>query len=231
MRCCRAKVVEVVDEGAHQAGSDKAIAEQRQDALTPLPGEVMQATREPSRTATRPTETSAIMNKLALNYLAISLLGVSGSYHERVGAQDVIAKLGLEPNPEKGYYRQTFEDAGSITNRSYSTAIYYLLEGQAGPSYWHRVTDAVEIWHFYAGAPLRLELSWNNGTATQQQVLGSDIFRDQSPQVIIDKGQWQRATSLGNWTLVGTTVAPGFSENGYELPEPGFHPDDGQQAS
>ena len=170
------------------------------------------------------------MNKLALTCFALSLLGVSASCHERVGAQDVIAKLGLEPNPEKGYYRQTFEDTGSIGNRSYSTAIYYLLEGQAGSSYWHRVTDAVEIWHYYAGAPMRLELSWNNGTATQQQTLGSDIFRNQTPQVIIDKGQWQRATSLGHWTLVGTTVAPGFSENGYELPAPGFQPDDGHQS-
>ncbi|RMZ72120.1 cupin family [Pyrenophora seminiperda CCB06] len=170
------------------------------------------------------------MNKLAITYLAMSLFRVSVSYHERVGAQDVIAKLRLEPNPEKGYYRQTFEDAGSANNRSYSTAIYYLLEGQAGPSYWHRVTDAVEIWHYYAGAPMRLELSWNNGTATQQQLLGNDIFRNQTPQVIIDKAQWQRATSLGDWTLVGTTVAPGFSENGYELPGPDFTPDNGQQA-
>ncbi|KAL1794095.1 hypothetical protein ACET3X_007516 [Alternaria dauci] len=171
------------------------------------------------------------MNKLALSYFAILLLGVSASCHEGTGAQDVIAKLGLEPNPEKGYYRQTFEDAGRSGNRSYSTAIYYLLEGQAGPSYWHRVTDAVEIWHYYAGAPMRLELSWNNGTATQQQTLGSDIFRNQIPQVIVDKGQWQRATSLGDWTLVGTTVAPGFSENGYDLPAPGFQPDDGHRPS
>lgn len=164
---------------------------------------------------------------LFLIYSAVSLLGLSTAYRECAGAQDVIAKLQLEPNPEKGYYRQTFEDTDSIGNRSYSTAIYYLLEGQVGPSYWHRVTDAVEIWHFYAGAPMKLELSWNNGTATQQQILGSDIFRNQTPQVIIAKGQWQRATSLGNWTLVGTTVAPGFSDDGYELPGPGFMPDDG----
>jgi predicted cupin superfamily sugar epimerase len=166
------------------------------------------------------------MHKLAI-YFAASLLGLAAAYRDCVDAHDVIAKLQLEPNPEKGYYRQTFEDAGSIGNRSYSTAIYYLLEGRAGPSYWHRVSDAVEIWHYYAGAPMRLDLSWNNGTATQHQILGGDIFRNQTPQVIIDKGQWQRATSLGNWTLVGTTVAPGFSEEGYELPGPGFEPNDG----
>lgn len=77
---------------------------------------------------------------------------------------------------------------------------------------------------------MRLELSWNNGTATQQQLLGNDILGNQTPQVIIEKGQWQRATSLRSWTLVGTTIAPGFSENGYELPAPGFEPDDGHYA-
>ncbi|KAG9190099.1 hypothetical protein G6011_08187 [Alternaria panax] len=126
------------------------------------------------------------MNKLALTYFAMSLLGVFASHHERVGAQDVIAKLGPEPNPEKGYYRQTFEDAGGIGNHSHLTAIYYLLEDKAGSSYWHRVSDAVETWHFYAGAPTKLELSWNNGTAAQRQILGVDDVRNQTPQVVID---------------------------------------------
>ena len=139
-------------------------------------------------------------------------------------ARDVIARLNLTANPEKGYYQQTFEDASKTNNRSYSTAIYYLLEGEVGASYWHRIVDAVEIWHYYAGTPLQLDLSWNNGTATEHKLLGNDIFGNQVPQVIIEKGQWQRATSLGKWTLVGTTVAPGFSENGYELPAPGFEP-------
>jgi predicted cupin superfamily sugar epimerase len=161
--------------------------------------------------------------------LTASLLRVSASHHFQPTAQDIIAQLNLSPNPEKGYYLQTFEDTTTTTtsNRSASTAIYYLLEGSAGPSYWHRVTDAVEIWHFYAGSPMKLELSWNNGTATQAHILSGDIFRNQTPQVVIEKGRWQRATSLGNWTLVGTTVAPGFSEKGYELPLPGFEVDDG----
>lgn len=158
-------------------------------------------------------------------WFAISLLGVSALHRDGPSAQDVIDRLHLEPNPEKGYYRQTFEDAGNVNNRSYSTAIYYLLEGEVGPSYWHRVVDAVEIWHYYAGAPLQLDLSWNNGTATEHKLLGDNIFANQSPQVVIEKGRWQRATSLGTWTLVGTTVAPGFSE-GFELPGPEFEPND-----
>jgi predicted cupin superfamily sugar epimerase len=169
-----------------------------------------------------------IMKPFATILFTASLLGASASHHGNPSAQDIIRQLNLQPNPEKGYYRQTFEDSGTIGNRSYSTAIYYLLEGSVGPSYWHRVTDAVEIWHYYAGCPMKLELSWNNDTATQERLLGGDIFRNQTPQVVIQKGQWQRATSLGNWTLVGTTVAPGFSESGYELPPPGFEVDDGR---
>ena len=169
------------------------------------------------------------MKTCAAIYFAISLFRGAVAHHSSLSAQDVIAKLNLEPNPEKGYYRQTFEDTGTVNNRSYSTAIYYLLEGQAGASYWHRVVDSVEIWHYYAGAPLTLDLSWNNGTATQHKTLGNDILRNQTPQVIIEEGRWQRATSLGNWTLVGTTVAPGFSENGYELPAPGFELNDGRK--
>ena len=123
---------------------------------------------------------------------------------EKHTAQEVIAKLGLVPNIEKGYYVQTFQDSNTVNNRSASTAIYYLLEGSAGPSYWHRV-DAVEIWHHYAGAPLTLSLSNDDGNPVIKHVLGPDIFNGQQPQIIIGKWEWQRATSLGDWTLVGTT--------------------------
>ncbi|KAF2134576.1 hypothetical protein P153DRAFT_362335 [Dothidotthia symphoricarpi CBS 119687] len=158
--------------------------------------------------------------------LAVSMFHVPAVLSKRVSAQDIIKKLNLVPNIEKGYYIETFEDPSTVNNRSYSTAIYYLLEGKVGSSYWHKV-DAVEIWHHYAGAPLTLELSWNNGTATQQKILGDDILKNQLPQIVILGNQWQRARSLGEWTLVGTTVAPGFAESGFELAEPDWNPNDG----
>lgn len=141
-------------------------------------------------------------------------------------AQEVIEKLSLIPNEEKGYYIQTFEDPFTIPslNRSASTAIYYLLEGAAGDSVWHRV-DAVEVWHYYAGAPLVLSLSYDDGQPLRKATLGPDVFDDQAPQVAIQKGEWQSARSLGEWTLVGTTVAPGFIPSGVELADPGWTPD------
>lgn len=121
-------------------------------------------------------------------------------------AQEVIEKLSLIPNEEKGYYIQTFEDPYVLPglNRSASTAIYYLLEGSDGDSIWHRV-DAAEVWHHYAGAPLVLSLSYDDGQPLRKATLGPDVFDAQVPQVAIQRGEWQSARSLGDWTLVGTT--------------------------
>jgi predicted cupin superfamily sugar epimerase len=121
-------------------------------------------------------------------------------------ASDVVAQLGLAPNPEKGYFKETFRDTLLINNgtRSASTAIYYLLEGSAGLSAWHRI-DSVEVWHWYAGDPLTLSLSLNDGSGVRNVVLGPDVFSGQSPQIVIRSWEWQAARSQGSWTLVGTT--------------------------
>ncbi|APA09611.1 hypothetical protein SS1G_06230 [Sclerotinia sclerotiorum 1980 UF-70] len=142
---------------------------------------------------------------------------------ENHSAQDVINQLGLAPSAEKGYYLETFRDPALYGNRSVSTAIYYLLEGAVGKSYWHQV-DASEVWHYYAGAPLSLYLSLDNGQPVREYVLGPDIFRNQTPQVVIAAHEWQQALSRGKWTLVGTTVAPAFTDSGFELAPPGWQP-------
>ncbi|KAF2194164.1 DUF985 domain protein [Zopfia rhizophila CBS 207.26] len=146
-------------------------------------------------------------------------------------AQEVIKKLNLSPHPEKGWYIQTFEDPAKTKNRSASTAIYYLLEKSDGVSHWHRVLDASETWHYYDGAPLRLSLSFNDGKPVREQILGKDIFNNQAPQVIVQKGEWQHAESLGEWTLVGCTVAPGFTYEGFEMAPPGWEPNGSSAAN
>jgi uncharacterized protein len=128
--------------------------------------------------------------------------------HKRT-AQEVIAKLNLIPNVERGYFAETFRDTDNVTsptstNRSASTAIYYLLEGAVGHSRWHRV-DSVEVWHYYAGAPLTLSLSRDDGTPVREMKLGPDVFAGEQPQVVVGAWEWQRARSHGEWTLVGTT--------------------------
>jgi predicted cupin superfamily sugar epimerase len=129
-------------------------------------------------------------------------------------ADRLIQLLDLKPHPEGGYFKETFRDAG--TGRAHSTAIYFLLKaGEA--SRWHRV-DAAEVWHFYRGAPLELKIGRDT------YVLGPDIDEAQVPQLVVPPGQWQAARSLGAYTLVGCTVAPGFEFSTFEMAPDGFEP-------
>jgi uncharacterized protein len=140
-------------------------------------------------------------------------------------AQEVITALNLTPHPEKGYYVETFRDSeGAGEHPSHGTSIYYLLEGESGLSHWHRVMNAVEIWHYYAGAPLRLSLSWNDGTPVRDVILGKDIWKGERPQIVVQRKEWQHAQSLGNWTLVGCTVSPAFTMENFEMAEEGWKP-------
>lgn len=137
-------------------------------------------------------------------------------------AQDIIARLGLNPHPEGGWYRETFRDAEGHAGRPHSTAILFLLaEGER--SHWHRV-DAVETWHWYGGAPLLLKIAGGDG-ATVDFKLGPDLFAGEHPQAIVPAHAWQSARSLGAWTLVGCTVAPGFQFEGFELAPPDWTPE------
>src|SRR5262245_58171376 len=137
-------------------------------------------------------------------------------------ADDIIRLLELAPHPEGGHFRETFRDgaAPDAAGRAASTAIYFLL-ARGERSQWHRV-DATEVWHWYAGAPLKLEVAGSEGIATLS--LGSDLTAGERPQAVVPKGAWQAAESLGEWTLVGCTVAPGFVFSGFELAPPDFVP-------
>jgi len=137
-------------------------------------------------------------------------------------ARQVIEALGLKPHPEGGWFRETFRDDAAEGERAASTAIFYLLErGQV--SAWHRVKDASEVWHHYAGGPLKLSLA-APGAPASVQVLGPDIFAGQTPQVVVPPNWWQSAEPLGEWTLVGCTVAPAFEFAAFEMAPEGFEP-------
>ncbi|MBO0763160.1 MAG: cupin domain-containing protein [Hyphomicrobiaceae bacterium] len=136
-------------------------------------------------------------------------------------AVEIIRLLGLRPHPEGGHYRETFRDrARGKPGRAPSTAIYFLL--RAGEvSRWHRV-DAAEVWHWYAGAPLLLTIADQHGR--RETRLGTDLEAGERPQAVVPVQAWQQAQSLGAWTLVGCTVAPGFEFAGLEMAPAGFEP-------
>jgi predicted cupin superfamily sugar epimerase len=138
-----------------------------------------------------------------------------------LGAADVIRLLDLKPHPEGGHFRETFRDDRGDGARPASTAIYFLLA--AGEvSRWHRV-DAAEVWHWHAGAPLALSIAPPDGCAVETR-LGADLAAGERPQGVVPPGYWQSARSLGAWTLVGCTVAPGFMFEHFELAQDGFAP-------
>ncbi|HEU5016770.1 MAG TPA: cupin domain-containing protein [Pseudolabrys sp.] len=128
-------------------------------------------------------------------------------------ASEMIRKLDLAPHPEGGHFRETFRDSRMIDGRPASTAILFLL-ARGERSHWHRI-DAVEIWHFYAGAPLALSIV--DGVREEIARLGADVHAGETPQITVPARAWQAAESLGDWTLAGCTVAPGFEFAGFEL--------------
>jgi predicted cupin superfamily sugar epimerase len=138
-------------------------------------------------------------------------------------ADELIAFLGLQPHPEGGHYRQTFRAPDDA--RGASTAIYFLLKS-GERSHWHKVSDADEVWHHYAGAPLELSLS-EDGRTVRRLRLGTDFALGEEPQLVVPRGVWQAARSLGAWTLIGATVAPGFLFERFELAPPGWEPGPG----
>ncbi len=137
-------------------------------------------------------------------------------------AAEVIRLLELKPHPEGGHFRETFRDARHVEGaRAASTAIYFLL-ARGERSHWHRV-DAAEVWHWYAGVPLALDIAPAFGRR-ERVTLGSDLAAGERPQAVVPAHAWQAAQSFGDWTLVGCTVAPGFEFAKFELAPKGWEP-------
>jgi predicted cupin superfamily sugar epimerase len=135
-----------------------------------------------------------------------------------VSAEQIIARLGLRPHPEGGYYAETYRHKPDDGARGACTAIYYLLK--AGErSHWHRV-DAVEIWNWHAGDPLKLRID------DREIVLGPDVLAGQQPQAVVPAHAWQAAEPMGDWSLVGCVVAPAFEFAGFEMAPPGWQPEE-----
>ncbi len=135
-----------------------------------------------------------------------------------IAADVLIARLDLGPHPEGGRYKETFRDRPPSGGRgALSTILYLLKAGEV--SHWHRVTDAVEVWHFHDGEPLALMLS-ADGKTVERHVLG----RDTRHQVVVPTGFWQSAAPLGAWTLVGCAVAPAFEFSSFEMAPQGWSP-------
>jgi predicted cupin superfamily sugar epimerase len=128
-----------------------------------------------------------------------------------VDSNEIIQSLALRPHPEGGWYRELHRSSLRVktphTSRCALTSIYYLLQHQER-SRWHTV-DADEIWHFYSGAPLELFTYEPTTRAFVRRVLAAPGAQSE-PAAAVPAGTWQAARTLGDYSLVGCSVGPGF---------------------
>ena len=138
--------------------------------------------------------------------------------------KELIAKLGLEPHQEGGWFRQAYKSATEVQapqgQRSAVTTIYYLLEhSRASP--WH-VVQSDEIWHFYHGAPSEL-FSYDPAARKLLRHRLNAVTGDGVQVAVIPAGHWQAVHCLGEYMLVGCTVSPGYEDRDFrwvrELPD------------
>jgi uncharacterized protein len=124
-------------------------------------------------------------------------------------AAELITRLQLEPHPEGGYYREIFRSKDLVAPadgrgpRAALTTIYFLLPAGI-VSRWHRVTSD-EVWHLYEGGPLEV-LTVDPACKT----VARHKLEAQAPVCTVAASYWQAARTLGDYALVGCTVAPGF---------------------
>ena len=141
-------------------------------------------------------------------------------------ADQLIQKYNLEPHPEGGWYKQTYKSNEQIpgnalperfgANRTFSTAIYFLLE-KGNFSAFHRIKSD-ECWHFYAGDPLVIYvIDYNEELKIIS--LGNDLEKGQAFQYVVPANCWfaSRPAPGSEYCFVGCTVAPGFEFEDFEL--------------
>lgn len=135
-------------------------------------------------------------------------------------ADELITQLGLQPHPEGGFFREVYRSSSTVqafepaeTRSAVTTILFLLKQGQY--SRLHQITSD-EIWHFYEGDPLELTFGPLDGRGYERRILGP-VATNQSPVLIVPAHDWQAARSMGKYTLVGCTVAPGFEFRNFRM--------------
>ncbi len=141
-------------------------------------------------------------------------------------AKYYIEKLNLIAHPEGGYFKEVYRSNEVIKaehlpdrytkERSFSTSIYFLLEGEQVSKFHKLKSD--EIWHFYDGSPIQIFMISPKGTL-QKRILGKNLDKNELPQLVIENGNWFGAKVLekNSFTLIGCAVSPGFDFKDFEL--------------
>jgi predicted cupin superfamily sugar epimerase len=138
-------------------------------------------------------------------------------------ARELVARLGLQPHPERGYFVETYRASLALTGlphggpRAASTAIYFLVTREQPTTFLHRLLSD-EVFHLYEGGPLEV-LLLRDGEPGEVARLGLDLGSGERPQLVIRAGTWfaVELTAQATHCLFGCTVAPGFDFADFEL--------------
>jgi hypothetical protein len=137
-----------------------------------------------------------------------------------------IENLQLEKHPEGGWFKEVYRSREIISknalpdgfsgDRSISTSIYYLLEGEDFSAF-HRIKSD-EIWHFYTGNSAIEIISIEEGKI-KRQFLGDNPGQNQYFQIVVPKNTWfaARLINKNGFVLAGCTVSPGFHFDDFEM--------------
>jgi predicted cupin superfamily sugar epimerase len=135
----------------------------------------------------------------------------------------LIRKLGLEPHPERGFFRETYRAAADVQSsrhggaRAASTAIYFLVTAKEPATFLHRLVSD-EVFHLYDGGPLEILRLFPDGS-WDVAALGMNLEAGERPQVVVPAGTWfgTELRAGAPHCLMGCTVAPGFDFADFEL--------------
>jgi predicted cupin superfamily sugar epimerase len=142
-------------------------------------------------------------------------------------AVEIIEIFGLEPLPvEGGLFKRHYEAQETIpshalperydSHKLHSSAITYMHTSETR-SLLHRLRSD-EVYHFYNGDPVLLLLLSPDGS-WHVVTLGQDYAAGQVPYFAVPRGVWQGSILApgGAWALMGTTMAPAFDDDDFEL--------------
>ena len=134
----------------------------------------------------------------------------------------IIEKYNMKKHPEGGYYSEVFRSTTKIiecTNPSMNkhsacTSIYYLLTAKEHSNF-HLIAQE-ETWHYYHGGTVLLHLISPSGKYKLVR-LGRNLLTDDFQFTVPAK--WLMAAEIiGDYCLVGCTVAPGFEFADFTMP-------------
>jgi len=140
---------------------------------------------------------------------------------------DVIEKYNLVQHPEGGWYKRTFvsedlvkAEGHALTrydgqSRLAGTSIIYMLSREDF-SAWHTV-QSDETWNFHAGDPLLLRVVDRISGELNEVLLGVTEGR---LQFTVKAGHIFSAETLGEFSLTGCMVTPGFDFKDFNLITP-----------